>query len=98
MAQQIEEGGARRVLAKKKMQNLIEEEELSEDEIRKQVENNNYYKFLRDKKREDQVRSFHKRQQKIGEELENMLVDINQEKPALVKANTVVESRADSGA
>ena len=27
-----------------------------------------------------------------------MLVDINQEKPALVKANTVFESRADSGA
>ena len=50
-----------RVLENKQMQEMIEEEELSEDEVKKQMENNKYYRFMREKNKKNQLLSFEKR-------------------------------------
>ena len=55
MQQHLMEGGTMRALEMAKMKQLAEEEELSENEIKEQVENNRYFKFLREKRNQDHM-------------------------------------------
>ena len=62
MEQQLLEGTAR-AREHIKLKELAEEEELSENEIKEQMENNNYYKFLRERTHKNQIKEMEKKEQ-----------------------------------
>ena len=72
------EGGTGRAREMLKMKELAQEEELSENEIKEQIENNKYFKFLRDKRQKDHIIEMEKKEKDMDEEMGDLLVDMNQ--------------------
>ena len=72
-----------------KMKLLAEEEELSENEIKEQMENNNYYKFLREKNVQNTMKEMNEKEKKMEEEFGDLLVDYDKENLKLKKSNTL---------
>ena len=72
------EGDTGRALEMLKMKELAQEEELSENEIKEQVENNKYFKFLRDKKMKDHQVEMDQKEKAMEDEMGELLVDMNQ--------------------
>lgn len=86
--------GARELL---RLKQLAEEEELSESERREQIENNQYYAFLRQKRIETHLKEMDEKDKKMEEDLGDILVDYNKENLQLKKANTTQEAKASKG-
>jgi hypothetical protein len=62
------------------MKQLIEDEELSDDEIIKQMEHNKYYSFMRERAKKEQLKEIEKKNEQIDAQLENMCIDLDEEK------------------
>ena len=78
LREHLMEGGTGRAREMLKMKELAQEEELSENEIKEQIENNKYFKFLRDKRQKDHIVEMEKKEKDMDEEMGDLLVDKNQ--------------------
>lgn len=80
LEQHLLEGGKQKALKAMEMKELIEEEELSDDEIIKQMEHNKYYSFMRERAKKEQLKEIEKKNEEIDAQLENMCIDLDEEK------------------
>ena len=80
LQQHLLEGGKNKALKAMEMKQLIEEEELSDDEVIKQMEHNKYYSFMRERAKKEQLKEIEKKNEEIDIQLQNMCVDLDEEK------------------
>ena len=67
---------------------------MSEDEIKEQIEQAKFFNYMRDKRVKDQMQQMETKEKQMEEEMGDLLVDINQERLKLKKANTVTASKS----
>lgn len=80
------EGGTKRAREAIALKQLAEEEELSEDELRQQVDNTRFYKFMQGRRKQDQVKALAEKEQMMEDEM-NKLLQSDDESPKKKEAD-----------
>ena len=75
---QLQEGGLKKAREDQIIKQMAEEDDMSEEEIKRQMENIKFQQFLREQKK-NQIKEFEKRQQEIEDQLADQIIDLNQD-------------------
>lgn len=81
--------GGKGAMAMLKAKQLADEEGLSEGETKEQIENNQYYRYLREKRIKNHLEQMKLKEVEMEEELGGVIVDFNNDNLPFKKSNTI---------